>query len=83
MTEDIENVIQGEEPSSQVEAEPVDNEPERTFNSATVKKVVEREKAKAYERATSTCTTTYEQRSSCWFRWDAANDARASGENDC
>ena len=50
MTEDIENVIQGEEPSSQVEAEPVDNEPERTFNSATVKKVVEREKAKAYER---------------------------------
>ena len=53
MTEDLENVIQGDdEPITDANEEPVDNdkEQEKVFKSSQVKKVVEREKAKAFER---------------------------------
>jgi hypothetical protein len=49
MTEDLENVIQDIEPVAEANALPED-ETERTFNSKEVKKVVEREKTKAFER---------------------------------
>lgn len=50
MTEELDNVIQAEE-SPVVDAnEPVVEEPKKTFTSDIVKKVVEREKAKAFER---------------------------------
>lgn len=51
MTDDIENVIQDDsEPVTEAQAEPVETEAERTFNSSQVKKVVDREKQKAFER---------------------------------
>ena len=50
MTDDLENVIQDSEPVADAELEPVETEAERTFKSSQVKKVVEREKQKAFER---------------------------------
>lgn len=47
MTEDLENLIQ-DEPVE--DAEPIAEEPKKSFTSDAVKKVVEREKAKAFER---------------------------------
>lgn len=49
MTEDLENVIQENEPVTDAN-EPAAEEPKKTFTSDVVKKVVEREKAKAFER---------------------------------
>jgi len=49
MTEDLENVIQENEPVTDAN-EPAVEEPKKTFTSDVVKKVVEREKAKAFER---------------------------------
>lgn len=48
MTENLEEVIQEIEPV--VEADPIAEEPKKSFTSDVVKKVVEREKAKAFER---------------------------------
>lgn len=48
MTEDLEDVIQDEIPVADAEA--TVEEPKRSFTSDAVKKVVEREKAKAFER---------------------------------
>ena len=48
MTEDLEDVIQDVEPVT--DAEPQAEEPKKSFTSDVVKKVVEREKAKAFER---------------------------------
>jgi hypothetical protein len=52
MTDELENVIQGEEPVADAssDAQPLETEEQRTFNSTQVKKVVEREKQKAFER---------------------------------
>jgi|WetSurMetagenome_2_1015567.scaffolds.fasta_scaffold202094_2 hypothetical protein len=50
MTEDLENVIQEIEPVANANEPEVVEEPKRIFNSDQVKKVVEREKAKAFER---------------------------------
>jgi hypothetical protein len=51
MTEDLENVIQEEiEPVADAKVSPDEDEALRTFNSSQVKKVVDREKAKAFER---------------------------------
>lgn len=51
MTEDLEDVIQGDiEPVEDVTNQLAEPEPEKTFKSSHVKKVVEREKAKAFER---------------------------------
>ena len=49
MTEDLENVIQEIEPVADAEELAVE-EPKKTFTSDVVKKVVEREKSKAFER---------------------------------
>ncbi len=49
MTEDLENVIQDIEPVTDANEE-IAEEPKRTFSSDAVKKVVEREKSKAFER---------------------------------
>lgn len=49
MTEDLENVMQDIEPVADAN-ESVSEEPKKTFTSDVVKKVVEREKAKAFER---------------------------------
>lgn len=49
MTEDLENVIQDEVPIADAN-ELVVEEPKKTFTSDAVKKVVEREKSKAFER---------------------------------
>jgi hypothetical protein len=49
MTEDLENVIQDIEPIADANEKAVE-EPKKTFTSDVVKKVVEREKAKAFER---------------------------------
>jgi hypothetical protein len=48
MTEDLEDVIQDVEPVA--DAKPEAEEPKKSFTSDVVKKVVEREKAKAFER---------------------------------
>lgn len=48
MTDEIEDVIQDIEPVT--DAEPIAEEPKKSFTSDVVKKVVEREKAKAFER---------------------------------
>ncbi len=48
MTEDLEDVIQDVEPVA--DAKPEVEEPKKSFTSDVVKKVVEREKAKAFER---------------------------------
>jgi hypothetical protein len=48
MTEDLEDVIQDVEPVA--DAKPTAEEPKKSFTSDVVKKVVEREKAKAFER---------------------------------
>ena len=50
MTEDLENVIQELEPVADANKPVAEEEPKRSFNSDQVKKVVEREKAKAFER---------------------------------
>lgn len=49
MTDDLEQVIQDVVPTENAEVSEV-SEPKKTFTSDTVKKVVEREKAKAFER---------------------------------
>lgn len=49
MTEDLDNVLQETEPVADAN-EPAVEEPKKTFTSGTVKKIVEREKEKAFER---------------------------------
>lgn len=49
MTEDLEDVIQDDAPATNANDEAVE-EPKKTFTSDVVKKVVEREKSKAFER---------------------------------
>ena len=48
MTEDLEDVIRDVEPVA--DAKPEGEQPKKSFPSDVVKKVVDREKAKAYER---------------------------------